>query len=577
MKKAILGLLLTCLAGLSASATENSVLKKALLDELERSMNGLELDGVVKPYFLAYTVHTDQLINVRATKGGIATSNTAQTRRLEVQMRVGTPEFDNTNFMSQSMGGRSLSVSASLTLEDDYELLRKQIWLTTDRTYKDAVERYAAKDAAVRNLQQSATLDFSAEEPHQYVDERKPQELDFPKIRAFARELSEVGTDEPLLYDTDVYVFTNQHLDTYVNSEDSYFTRIDDTAFIRATAWTQADDGRYLSDYVNVEGRSWEEIADLKSVKAQVEAMHESLLALRDAEPLERYNGPVLFEGQAAAELVGQILGANLINYKLPVFENDAMAAFFNRSPTFSSLKERLGSRILPRSWQVYDDPTVYEHGNSQLIGGYPVDSDGIHTRRVTLVENGVLKTLLTDRNPSEDIQQSTGSNATGSGPSISNLFVEGSEGSTAAELKEQLLEIVEDNGDDFGLRIDRVANPYISVPGVPPPFLGMQLGQALVAISAYKVFPNGDEELVRHANVRTELLKELRNLPGYSASTSVHNTTYLFQGGDVSRFANAPVFISIITPDILIEDASINSAEGNIRSPPFLAKPVRP
>lgn len=573
MNKILTWLAVASIASSFAVATENPVLKSAMQDELARSMGGLELEEVVTPYFLAYTVHDDQLISVTAARGGLTNSNTSQTRRLEIQMRVGSPEFDNTNFMSRSM--MNTGISATLTLEDDYQLLRKQIWLATDRVYKRAVEQYAAKDAAVRNLQQTPTVDFSKEESYQYVDERKPSAINTSAVKKFVRELSEVGADKDALYDTNVFAFTNQHLDTFLSSEGSYFTRIDDTAFIRATAWTQAEDGRYLSDVVNVEGRSWKSIADFKAVKKQVEAMHDRLQALRDAEPLERYNGPVLFTGQAAAELVGQVLGANLINYKQPVFENDTMAAIFSRTGSFSSLKERLGSRVLPRSWQVYDDPTIYEYNNAKLVGGYPVDSDGLQTRRVNLVENGVLKTLLTDRNPTEDIQNSTGSNATGSGPSISNLFVEGSEGVTPAELKQQLLEIVEDNGDDFGLRIERVSNPYLRVTGVPSPFLGMQLGQAIPAITAYKVYPNGDEVLVRDANVRTELLKELRNLPGYSASTSVHNTTYLFQGGDVSRFANAPVFVSIVTPDILIEDATISSSEGNVRSPPFLQKPT--
>ena len=573
MSRTLLAAALVGIASVCAMATENVSLKLAMQDELARSMDGLELDEVVKPYFLAYTVHDDQLVTVSAGNGGLSNSGTSQTRRLEVQMRVGSPEFDNTNFLSPSMMYRTLSTM--LTVEDDYELLRTQIWLATDRVYKTAVERYAAKDAAVRNLQETSTLDFSKEKPYQYVDERNPQSIDAQRVREFVRELAEIGADEASLYDTSVFAFTNKHLDTYVNSEGSYFTRIDDTAFIRATAWTQAEDGRYLSDYVNVQGRSWKSIANLKTVKKQIEDMHGRLRALREAEPLERYNGPVLFEEQAAAELIGQVLGANLINYKQPVFENDGMAIMFNRTATFSSLKERLGSRILPRSWQVFDDPTIYEYQNSTLVGGYPVDSDGLQTRRVSLVENGVLKTLLTDRNPTEDIPHSTGSNATGSGPSISNLFVEGSEGLTSAELKQQLLEIVEDNGDEFGIRIDRLANPYIRSSGTPTPFLSAQLEQTLPAIVAYKVYPNGDEELVRNVNVRGELIKELRNLPGYSASTSVHNTSYMFQGGDITNISNAPVFVSIVTPDILIEDATLSSSEDIVRSPPFLAKPT--
>ena len=555
------------------AAKESTVLLQALQDELARSIDGLELEGVVKPHFIGYTVHTDRSVTVNASKGGLENLNSSKSRRLEIEMRVGSRELDNSNYMSPNY--RIQRTNRTLAIEDDYDLLRKQIWLATDNAYKDAIEIYAAKEAAMKNSQQKATLDFSSEEPNVFIDERRSQKLDFADVRDFAKELAAVGQDQAFIYDSDVLAFTNQHVDTYLNSEGSHFTRRDDTAYIRVTAWTQSDDGRYVFDYLYIVGRSWNEIADLPKVKREVIAMHERLKATREAEPLDRYNGPVLFHGHAAAELVGQVLARNLINFKKPVFENDSVAAMFNRGMLVSTLKERLGARVLPRSLSVYDDPTQSVYEGVDLVGHYPVDSDGLLTRRVNLIENGILKTLLSDRNPSEDIQNSTASNATGAGPSVSNLFVEGTDGLSNDELNQLLLDIVEENGEEFGVRIDRAANPFVQISGVPSPFLGAQIGQSIPAITAYKVYPNGDEELVRHAVVRGDLLREMRNLPGYSANISVQNSTYMFQGGDVSVFTgNVPVFVSIVTPDILIEDASLSYMEGVVRSLPIAPHP---
>lgn len=566
-------LLVACCAGATGAASDDSILRQALEDELERNMNELELEGVAKPHFIAYTVHDDHQITVSAANGGLGTMSTSRTRRLQIEVRVGTPQLDNSNFISQSTRNRRTNVS--LPLEDDYALLRKQIWLATDRAYKNAVEVYAAKEAALQNSQQEPTLDFSTEKPYVYDDDRRSPDLDAADVRKFARAISKIGDDSSFIHDRGVSVFANKHLDTYANSEGSYFTRIDDTAFIRVTAWTQSDDGRYVSDYVNLIGRAWKDIADLPKVKLQVKSMHERLAAVRDAEPLDRYNGPVLFQRQAAAELIGQSLAANLVNFKQPVFENDNIAAMFNRAIPTSSLKERLGARVLPRSWNVYDDPTQETHNGASLVGHYPVDSDGLKTRRVTLVERGILKTLLTDRNPTDEIQSSTASNATGSNPSVSNLFVDAKDGLSDPELKQLLLDIVAENDADFGVRIDMVANPYVQVSGIPSPFLGAQLGEVIPATRAFKVYPNGDEELVRHVVVRTELLSELKNLPGYSATTSVHHTNYMFLGGDVSSIRDAvPVFVSIATPDILLEDASVSYPQGIVRSLPIVPHP---
>lgn len=562
------------LACLPLAAAESPVLVQALEDELERNMNGLELEDVdVRPHFIAYTVHSDHNISVTAAQGGLQNMNTSRTRRLQIEMRVGTPEFDNSNYISQRLRNRSVNVT--LSLADDYDLLRKQIWLATDRAYRSAVEVYASKEAALQNSEQEHVIDFSTEEPNVYIDSRKSPKLDLKEPPRFAQELSDVGSNQSFIYERNVTVFANQHQDTYINSEGSHFTRVDDTAFIRATATTQAKDGRYLSDYVNVVGRGWDDVADLPNLKKQVKAMHERLMELYEAEPLDRYNGPILFAGQGAAEMIGQTLARNLVNYKRPVFETDMMAGMFNRMFPLSSLKERLGARVLPRSWSVYDDATQQTFQDIKLVGHYPVDSDGLETRRVDLIERGVLKTLLTDRNPTKEIQQSTASNATSAGPSISNLFVEANDGLEDEELRQLLLDIVAENGGEFGIRIDRVRNPFIQVSGVPNPMLGNQLGQGLSAIRAYKVFPDGHEEVVRDVYVSTDLIPELKNLPGYSASRSVHNMSYLFLGGDVSTFASsAPTYVSIVTPDILIEDATIAYPQGIVRSLPLMARP---
>ena len=564
---------LTLFASFFAAGANGSVLKQALEDELERSMKELQLEGVVKPHFIGYTVHTDHQVTASASYGGLKNMNVSRSRRLQIEMRVGTPEFDNTNFISRRIRNRDASMT--LPLGDDYDLLRKQIWLATDRAYRRAVEVYAAKEAALQNSQHELTRDFSVEESQVYIDKRRSRDLDVADVRRVTRELAEVGKDLDFIRDRDVVVFANQHLDTYVNSEGSHFTRVDDTAFIRATAWTQSDDGRFVSDYVNIVGRAWKDIADLPVAKREVAAMHDRLKTLSEAEPLDDYYGPVLFQGQAAGELIGQILAPNLVNYRRPVFENDAMAGMFNRATSVSSLAERLGTRVLPRSWHVYDDPTQETYQGARLVGHYPIDSDGLKTHRVNLVEKGVLKTLLTDRNPTEKVQRSTASNATGSNPSVSNLFIEADDGLTDFELNRMLIDLVQETEVEFGVRIDRAANPFAQASGIPSPYLGSRFGEVLPAQRAYKVYPNGDEELVRHVVVFVDLDSALKNLPGYSASVSVHNSTYMFQGGDVSLFSSdAPVFVSIATPNILVEDAMISYPRGVVRSLPIVPHP---
>ena len=565
-------LLVSLLFGSATSHASNSILKQALEDELERSMNELALEDVVKPYFIAYTVHVDHSTSALATHGGLQSANESRTRQLQVEMRVGTPELDNTNFMSRQ--GRNLNIRGTLPLEDDYALLRKQIWLTTDRAYKNAASVYAAKEAALQNSEMEITRDFSEEEPNVYVDKRKSQKVKPRELQRTVRELAALTKLDDEIQSHNIFAFANQHTDIYLNSEGSYFTRVDDTAFLRATASTQASDGRYITDFVNIAGRSWKDVSNLKEAKRKITEMNDRLKALRVAKTLNRYVGPVLFQGQAAAELIAQVVAPNLLNIKRPVFENTGFASAFSRSVAQNTFRERVGARVLPRGWSIFDDPTLETYQDEKLIGHYPVDSDGMSTYRVQLVERGVLKTLLSDRNPSLNVDHSTASNATSAGPSVSNLIIEPSNGLSDAELRQLMLDIVDEQQSEFGLRIDYASTPLIQAPDTPSAYYQGGIGQVIPAISAYKVFPDGTEELVRNVVISTSL-SDLKNLPGYSDTTSVHHGNHTFQSGDVSKLNDRfTVFVSIATPDILLEDASIAFLDTRVTSQPIVPHP---
>ena len=64
------------------------------------------------------------------------------------------------------------------------------------------------------------------------------------------------------------------------------------------------------------------------------------------------------------------------------------------------SLEKRIGARILPRSFSVYDDPGPEKFVDTLLAGAYTFDDEGVPAQRVQLVEEGVLKTLLLSRAP---------------------------------------------------------------------------------------------------------------------------------------------------------------------------------
>ena len=127
---------------------------------------------------------------------------------------------------------------------------------------------------------------------------------------------------------------------------------------------------------------------------------------------------PVLFDPRVAGSLVGHLSGAI----------NGASVA---RGTTF--LKDAMGTRIMPAGIMIHDDPRRRRGLRSRVF-----DGEGVPTRKLALVEDGVLRTWVLDSRSARQLGlASTGSAVRGTGgppaPGTSNLFMAAGKISPAA------------------------------------------------------------------------------------------------------------------------------------------------
>ena len=139
--------LVTALAGPAHAADD--VVMKAMHDELDRSMQMLRLEQLEKPYFISYHVQEKTVLDTSATFGGLLAGGVSRVRFLVVQVRVGDYQRDNSNFMTDPPKENGLEENIILPIDDDYQELRRQIWLATDAAYKSALEILSRKRAAL--------------------------------------------------------------------------------------------------------------------------------------------------------------------------------------------------------------------------------------------------------------------------------------------------------------------------------------------------------------------------------------------------------------------------------------------
>lgn len=571
---------LLALIATAAALAQESVLTRAMRDELQRSMSELQLRDMSKPYFVSYQVRETKSARATASLGAPVRRSEGAGRLLSVEVRVGDASFDNTNLFTRPEFGSALSRAGfptTLPLEDDYSELRRKIWLATDNAYKQALDHLSKKRAVLQNATQVEQVpDFSVQEPHRHDDDRPLAEISVSALEALALEVSAGFRELPHVSVSEVEVEAASSRVSYVNSEGTSFSRLDPTASVEISAGTQGEDGTTFEDSTSVHARAWERLPDRAELLALAAGLAERLQQLRGAPVLDRYSGPVLFEGQAAAEVVRQVLVPRLLAVRVPMADDSRLARAMERAG--NPFVDKLGSRVLPRFLEVVDDPAREDHERVALLGGYAVDDEGVAAQQTALVQRGILKTLLSTRNPVQGVPASNG-HRRGGGPAPSNLFVVPRQGLAPEELRSELLSLVAERELDFGIVVRRVGSAAgrISRERGPGPAARSGERSEIAGAVAYKLFADGREELVGKVVLAGMQESDFRDIVAASQASTVYTARFLPGSGSALGFAavRRPVVVSLVVPSLLFEDVTIRRPSGNIPRPPLLPHPL--
>lgn len=559
-----------------ADAADDDILQ-ALQQELERSKT-LKLANLPSPYFVEYSLDDTYSFSVSCVLGALINSVSASARLPRVQVRVGSPEFDNTNYVfSQLFGGRM--GGGRIPLEAGPLILRREFWLATDRAYKGALQAVARKRAALQNItQQEKINDFAKAEPVRFVEPRQRIVIDEGAWKERTRRVSAVFDKFPQVLNSGAE-FSAGYSTAYLVNTDGAAVRMTDNLFtLRLRADAQANDGMPIHDAAVFSSRNLADMPAEDGLLRSAEEVAGNVTALLKAPVGEDYSGPVLFEGVASPQLFAQLLGAQLSPMRKPVSEPGRPV------PSASSeLEGRIGSRILPEWIDAVDDPTQTVYKGHSLFGHYPVDGEGIKPVPLKVVEKGTLKHFLLCRTPIRGFEGSNG-RARLPGPfggamaSFSNLFVKANETTSKTDLKKKLLELVQQRGKPFGLIVRKLDLP-VSASAQELRTLAQAAGQRggnVVSLPTlvYRVYPDGREELVRGLRFRGVNTRSLRDI--FAAGDDEVMFDFVGQGGTLASIAPSGYVTThtICSPSILFEDLELEKRTDDWPNLPLVPPP---
>src|SRR5690349_17496500 len=115
----------------------------AMHQELDRSLRTFKSQPI-PPYFLSYEVTETRSAGVQGAFGTITGGDDERRRMLGIDLRVGSPRFDNSHEVAGDGSPFGMFERFSLSvvpLGDDTLAIRRVIWYQTDQMYKRAVEQ----------------------------------------------------------------------------------------------------------------------------------------------------------------------------------------------------------------------------------------------------------------------------------------------------------------------------------------------------------------------------------------------------------------------------------------------------
>lgn len=556
---ALIAGLLCFVATESGRTAEKSPLLEAMKMELERSMKGLTEKGDPPPYFISYYVADSERTTINASYGAVTNESVNRERSVDVDVRVGDYAFDNTRRIRGDRYARyfrGLGGSADLPLEDDVDALRAALWIETDKKYKSAVEQLikVKGNTAVRTEAEDQSADFSREKASQYLGELAHIDVDVDDWRARLERLSLAFEGYTDIHDSWLSLSVDASTKYIVNTEGSVVREPATLLRIAVYATTRTDDGMDLFRFEAFDAHTPDQLPDDDTIRAAIDMMAADLVALREAPAIEPYTGPAILEGRAAGVFFHEIFGHRIEGQRQKDEEE---------GQTFT---KKVGESVLPDFISVYDDPTTVEVDGVPLRGFYRYDDEGIPSRRVVVVENGVLKNFLMSRAPVEGFDQSNGHGRKSLGQRATgrqgNLMVVASQTVSGEELKQMLIEECKSQEKEFGLLFKDISGGFT--------FTGRGIPQAftVMPIIVYRVYTDGREELVRGADLIGTPLVSFSEIKACGDRLKVFNGTCGAESG--------PVPVSAVAPSIFTAQIEIQKKEKSQDRPPLLPAPVR-
>lgn len=335
--------------------------------------------------------------------------------------------------------------------EMDYASIRKALRKESIKAYTSAVENLDNKKNKLNDSpkpeKEISVPEFRKLPPVVWIGRSAVNEnTSIDTMKHLAERLSKVFLDYPELMNHKVYI-RQRRFDHYrLTSEGQKIMIPESQLTIFADADIKTNNGLCITKEYRRHVSRIEDLPSERDIADELRQFAESIIKESKAKVVKNlYIGPVLYEGEAAVEIIAD----NAIFY--------AHSYSYPERDMYDKKYLYLGKKIFPKQLDVYQlgEDSIYNGVN--LMGYNPVDANGQKPMTLKFIEKGILKNMLSKRAPSVGSNLYTGNewfNTVGVSilPKFSAgiLHIKSDEAIKYSKLRKLLLKSAKDQGFEY-------------------------------------------------------------------------------------------------------------------------------
>lgn len=357
--------------------------------------------GYDKAYYVSHLITDAKQCRVESSMGSTVAMWIRPVRDVATRVLVGDPSFNNDN-----VEGEGLDLSSfSLPLNNNYNHIRRVLRAQTDGAYKTAVRQFAEKEQACLLMGDSLKRILQPNSGSVQTKSITLRSMYSPmepiRLENLANAISSAFEKQTFLTGSRVVVDAFQGSVYFCASDGVRYEQPVNLLRIRLEAQAQAADGTCLRDVRERLYRNLGDLDDIASLQALAAQMAEELHTWAAAPVWSGdYNGPVLLEGEAVAEMAAHTLVEACPNLMAaqPALQVRA-SADGPRVVRVTSLQNQIDRQLFSRAMDLEALDSREAYSGTPLVGSSVIDADGVPVEeRVEIVRRGELISLLGGR-----------------------------------------------------------------------------------------------------------------------------------------------------------------------------------